>query len=100
MVVCARWVGEPEGWAGPVLSAPVGVTGRVGALGRVSSTISPPSLLAPLRLPPLLRQACRPRSRCARSASLAGPTRRSLFTGALAVPSPGLASLLWGLGVS
>lgn len=41
MVVCARWVGEPEGWAGPVLSAPGGVTGRAGALGRVSSTVSP-----------------------------------------------------------
>lgn len=70
MVVCARWVGEPEGWVGPVLSAPGGVTGRAGALGCVSSTVSPPSLLAPLRLPPLLRQACRPCSRCPRSASL------------------------------
>ena len=49
MTGCVGWVGEPDCLAG---RGPGASPGGQGALGRVSCTVSPLPLLAPLRLPP------------------------------------------------
>lgn len=97
MTGCVGWVGEPDCLAG---RGPGASPGGRGALGCMSSTISPLPLLAPLRLPALLRQACWPRSQCPGSASPQALCSGLHSLGPLLSPSPGLASLLWGPGLS